>query len=248
MRRSFPAALAVVGVLAATAIAADKQAPDKQTAGQKTASTAVTVTKIDPAKHEITLSFKNDKGETQERTFRLTEDVRLLDETGRAADVALFESGNEALVIESEGKLKELRRMPHRGRTQNLSDAVRTRIEMTDYDEASARDLQNIYDMLRKLDTGKNGKLDPQALKAEADAILQERVKEVFNRLDTNRDGKISKDEARGLVKEHFDRIDTNRDGFITLNELETAAKERHDEKSKSAPATEGKVTEQEKR
>jgi Ca2+-binding EF-hand superfamily protein len=83
--------------------------------------------------------------------------------------------------------------------------------------------------MLRKLDTAKNGKIDPAAVKTEADQILQERVKDVFNRLDTNKDGKISRDEARGLIKEHFDRIDKNKDGMIEFNELLQAARERHE-------------------
>jgi Ca2+-binding EF-hand superfamily protein len=93
--------------------------------------------------------------------------------------------------------------------------------------------------MLRKLDTAHNGKIDPAALKAEADRILHERVKEVFQRLDANADGKISKDEARGLIKEHFNKIDTNRDGFIEFNELLHAAKERREQRpadNKTAP------------
>jgi Ca2+-binding EF-hand superfamily protein len=82
--------------------------------------------------------------------------------------------------------------------------------------------------MLRKLDTGKNGKIDPAALKAERERIVAERVKKIFDHLDTNRDGKISKDEAKGLIKEHFDKIDRNGDGFISYEELLQAAQEKH--------------------
>jgi Ca2+-binding EF-hand superfamily protein len=83
--------------------------------------------------------------------------------------------------------------------------------------------------MLRKLDTGKNGKIDPAALKAEREHIVAERVKTIFNSLDTNRDGKITKDEAKGLIKEHFDKIDRNGDGAITYEELLQAAQEKHE-------------------
>jgi Ca2+-binding EF-hand superfamily protein len=99
---------------------------------------------------------------------------------------------------------------------------------MTDGEEGCVAEIQRIYDLLRKLDTGKNGKIDPRELKTERDRIVAERVKEHFERLDTNKDGKISKEEARGLLKEHFDRIDRNKDGFIDSEELLQAAKEKH--------------------
>jgi Ca2+-binding protein (EF-Hand superfamily) len=44
--------------------------------------------------------------------------------------------------------------------------------------------------------------------------------REIFARLDTNKDGKISKDEAQGPFKENFDRFDANKDGFIGEDEI----------------------------
>ena len=109
---------------------------------------------------------------------------------------------------------------------------MKTLIEMTDSEQGCVLEVQRIYDMLRKLDTGKNGKIDPAALKAERERIVAERVKAVFNRLDTNRDGKISKDEAKGLIKEHFNKIDRNGDGVITYEELLQAAQEKQASKA----------------
>jgi Ca2+-binding EF-hand superfamily protein len=43
---------------------------------------------------------------------------------------------------------------------------------------------------------------------------------QLFNRLDANKDGKISKDEAQGPLRENFDRFDADKDGFVTLEEL----------------------------
>lgn len=242
MHRPFLAVLTIMVVLVSTVGADDKDKKDNDAARP----TNVTVTKIDAKKGAITVKFTDDQGKPQEKTFQLTEDVRLLDETGRVVKIDVFESGNEALVIESAGKLQEFRRAPAR-RSRQLSDTVRTLIEMTDCDEGCTKDIQKIYDMLRKLDTNKDGKIDAKALKAEADLILQERVKEIFDRLDTNKDGKISKEEARGLIKEHFDKIDSNKDGFITYEELLKAARERHEQKAADAKAAELKPTEKEK-
>jgi len=124
-------------------------------------------------------------------------------------------------------------------RTQQcFCDTVRLLIEMSGSEPACAEELQQIYDQLRKLDKGNTGKIDPEALKAEGDRILRQRLQDVFTRLDTNKDGKISKEEARGLIKEHFDRLDTNKDGFIAFDELLKAAKERRER-----PPTENKPT-----
>ncbi len=245
MHRSLLAIAAVVAVLAGGLAAADdKNKTDKP--GVR--PTNATITKIDARKGEVTVRTTDAKGKAQEKTFQLTKDVRLLDETGRVTDIAVFESGNEALIIESEGKLRELRRAPGQARARQLSDSVRTLVEMADCEQGCTEELQRIYTMLRKLDTGKNGKIDPQALKVEANQILQERVKDVFNRLDTNKDGKISKDEARGLIKEHFDQIDKNKDGFIEFNELLQAAKERREHKAAEGRPTDTNPTAKEKK
>ena len=243
MLRSMLAALTVLMLAGAVLAANDRE--KKGTDG--TAPTNATITKVDAKSGSITVKYTDDRGKTRERTFQLTQDVRLLDETGRVVQVDVFQSGDEALIVEREGKLRELRRTPHAGRTRRLSDAVRTLIEMTDCEEGCTEELQKIYDMLRKLDTSKNGRLDPQALKTEADRVLRERVQEAFNRLDTNKDGKISREEARGLIKEHFDKIDTNKDGFIEFDELLQAAKERREHKAAAAPPVEQQRTPKER-
>jgi len=44
--------------------------------------------------------------------------------------------------------------------------------------------------------------------------------REIIGRLDANKDGKVSKDEAQGPVKENFERFDGNKDGFISEDEI----------------------------
>jgi Ca2+-binding EF-hand superfamily protein len=49
---------------------------------------------------------------------------------------------------------------------------------------------------------------------------VERRVADVFERMDTNKDGKISKEEAKNLIAQNFDRIDANKDGYIDKDEL----------------------------
>jgi Ca2+-binding EF-hand superfamily protein len=224
MPRFLLTVLMVATSLVGNALASeDKDNPQKD----QPRHTPVTITKIDPKKGEITVRYTDDQGKEQRKTFQLTQDVKVFDETGRLVAIDVFESGHEALILAREGELKELRRSPGTHRGHRLSDAVKTLIEMTDCEEGCVAEVQRIYDMLRKLDTGKNGKIDLQELKAERDRIAAERVKGHIERLDTNKDGRISKEEAKGLIKEHFDRIDRNKDGFIDYEELLQAAKEK---------------------
>lgn len=43
-----------------------------------------------------------------------------------------------------------------------------------------------------------------------------------FGRMDQNKDGAISKEEAPDRLKQNFDRVDANKDGKVTLEELRT--------------------------
>lgn len=52
--------------------------------------------------------------------------------------------------------------------------------------------------------------------------------KEAILAMDTNKDNKISKAEAKGHLSEHFDEIDSNKDGFVTELEL-NAMKDKKD-------------------
>ena len=231
MSRSLPAGLAVLILLVGNLRAAQDKKPPQKDFPQHT---RVTITKIDAKKGEITVKYA-EEGREKHKTFKLTRDVKIFDETGRVAAIDVFESGDAALILAAQGQLKELRHPAEAPPGQRLSDAVKTLIEMTDCEQGCVLEVQRIYDMLRKLDTGKNGKIDPAALKAEREHIAAERVKRIFDRLDTNRDGKITKDEAKGLIKEHFDKIDRNGDGAITYKELLQAAQEKHAAKASKA-------------
>jgi hypothetical protein len=71
---------------------------------------AATITKVDPVKKTVTVKCKDTEGKETEKTFALLEDIRYVDSTGKVAAIGIFEVGNEVLIIEEEGKLKELRK------------------------------------------------------------------------------------------------------------------------------------------
>lgn len=90
-------------------------------------------------------------------------------------------------------------------------------------DEAAAR--PRMAKMFDKLDTNKDGVLSKDEMKAAKDKMHDRHMA----RMDTDRDGKISRAEAASHPKlaEKFDRIDTNGDGFLSKEELAAAHKAR---------------------
>jgi len=50
-------------------------------------------------------------------------------------------------------------------------------------------------------------------------------IDEIFEELDADEDGKLSKKEIKGPLKNDFDEIDSDEDGFLTKEELENAPK-----------------------
>ncbi|HEY7314908.1 MAG TPA: EF-hand domain-containing protein [Gemmataceae bacterium] len=107
---------------------------------------------------------------------------------------------------------------------RHASDVIYMLIEMSDADADSAGEVQRAYDILRKLDKNRDGKIDPDELKAERSRLLRSRVETLFKQLDADNDGRISRAEAKGQILKDFDEIDANRDGYIEREELMRAA------------------------
>ncbi|MCI2227802.1 YHYH protein [Polaribacter sp. MSW13] len=72
------------------------------------------------------------------------------------------------------------------------------------------------------------GKKNQKQQKLNKSQQKQQRPKEntppnftnMLEKMDTNKDGKISKTEAKGKLKEKFEKRDSNNDGYITVNEM----------------------------
>jgi Ca2+-binding EF-hand superfamily protein len=108
-----------------------------------------------------------------------------------------------------------------------------------------------------KWDTNADGKLD----KKEVDALLQtlrrrfgvntskpntqpanqadldKAVARMLERMDTNKDGKISRAEAQGPLAKFFDELDQNKDGYLDKTELRRAAARFQAQNAKNPPS-----------
>jgi Ca2+-binding EF-hand superfamily protein len=116
------------------------------------------------------------------------------------------------------------------------SDVVYILIEMSDSDEEAAAELQRAYDVLRRTDRNRDGKINPDELKAMRLEIVGERVAYLIKELDANKDGRISREEARGEILRNFDRLDRNKDGYIDRDELLYGALEKVPESPHRGP------------
>ena len=51
-------------------------------------------------------------------------------------------------------------------------------------------------------------------------------TEQLLAQMDTNKDGKLAKDEAKGPLLNDFSKIDTNNDGFLSKEEIEKTPKQ----------------------
>ena len=107
MLRASVCSVAVLALFVGVLAADDK---DKQDNKAKKGEQA-TITKVDAKNHTLTVKMKDKTGKQVERTFKLTEEVQMFDDNGktiRAADIDVFRSGDYVLIVEREGKLREV--------------------------------------------------------------------------------------------------------------------------------------------
>jgi uncharacterized protein YceH (UPF0502 family) len=104
----FRAAVCSTAVLVFLIVGVSRAQDPQDKASHK--GTKATITKVNPQKGTVTVRMKNKSGKEEERTFHLTGDVEMLDSNGNVAAVDIFRSGDEVLVVEAQGKLKQLRK------------------------------------------------------------------------------------------------------------------------------------------
>jgi opacity protein-like surface antigen len=106
MLRVFIGAVLALGLVAAGARADDKTKKDD--ANKKW--TEAKITKVDSKNGTVTVKMKDEHGKDVEKTFHFTEDVHYWDSTGKNVTLDFFQAGNDVLVVEYNGKIKELKK------------------------------------------------------------------------------------------------------------------------------------------
>lgn len=71
--------------------------------------------------------------------------------------------------------------------------------------------------------------LDVQAQKGLTPEALKVKRQQLFDTLDSNKDGLLSRDELAANEKTIFTKLDTNKDGFLTPNEIKKEWKVYYD-------------------
>ena len=79
----------------------------------------------------------------------------------------------------------------------------------------------------KKLDRDNSGQLSLEEFRSGAAARMAQLPAAALQRLDANKDGKVSPAEYKALALTAFDRIDTNKDGTISPEEKQAAASRR---------------------
>jgi Ca2+-binding EF-hand superfamily protein len=122
------------------------------------------------------------------------------------ANQASFAEGNNVTVQKEKVKL---------GLEAHFAKADVNKDGQLSRDEAQ-KGMPLIYQKFDLIDADKNGSITLVEIK---DAGLVER----FTKADVNKDGQVTRDEAKGVmpgVYDHFDKIDADKNGFVTLNEI----------------------------
>lgn len=69
------------------------------------------ITKVDAKAGTITVKMADKDGKETEKVFRLVEDSEYLDSTGRLAVLDVFQSGDDILFVEADGKIKGMKKL-----------------------------------------------------------------------------------------------------------------------------------------
>lgn len=122
------------------------------------------------------------------------------------------------MVKQAEANFQKVDTNNDRALSKAEIDAAQVRAQQ----QAAANIQQRLNQEFTKLDTDRNGQLSLAEFRAAAPAVRPadgNASATAMQRLDANKDGKISVDEYRAPILAGFDRIDTNKDGTISADE-----------------------------
>jgi len=138
---------------------------------------------------------------------------------GARDEFALIDANKDGFITQDE--LQQYTDHAARQRPQ-LVEVVLMTVDVPE-EPLNTQELQAAYDQLRQIDKNHDGKIDDGELKTFREQRRKDHVDHLISAFDRNKDGKISKDEARGLWADNFAQLDTNKDGVLDRQEVEAA-------------------------
>ena len=97
-------------------------------------------------------------------------------------------------------------------------------VERKAAEDAQAALQKKLAEQFARLDTDKSGQLSLAEFQAGATVRSASGPDAAMQRLDTNKDGKVTPDEYRARELGLFDRLDANKDGTVTAEEATKGA------------------------
>jgi hypothetical protein len=76
------------------------------------------ITKVDKKTGDITVKMTDKDGKEIEKTFRLVEETDYADSTGRIAELDIFQSGDDILFVEADGKITAMKKADAKGQAK----------------------------------------------------------------------------------------------------------------------------------
>jgi len=116
---------------------------------------------------------------------------------------------------------------PRRGAMMERLKAADTNADgLISRSEAAA--LPRLAEHFDAIDANRDGQVSFEELRAFHARHRGERGKAFMKRLDTDGDGKVSRNEALAAAAARFDAADANKDGFLTPEEMRAAHRAQH--------------------
>jgi hypothetical protein len=93
-----------------------------------------TICKVDSQKNTVTLKTTDKNGKSEDKTFQLAKDVKILDAAGKDAKLASLKDGDNVCLTEKDDKITELKKHAQATITKVDAKAGTITVKMTDKD------------------------------------------------------------------------------------------------------------------
>ncbi|HEY2413670.1 MAG TPA: hypothetical protein VGI40_15575 [Pirellulaceae bacterium] len=101
-----------------------------------------TITKIAPQKDSITVNLTDKSGKQQEKTFQISKDTELRDSSGKTAKIDDFQTGDDVVLTQKDGKLTQIKENDEATITKVDSKAGTVTLKMKNQD---GKDVERVF-------------------------------------------------------------------------------------------------------